>query len=136
MIPYLLLILLLAVSGALAFAWHVLRLAQQEIDRLDDVVETQGLEMVRLRARDLEVKKHAETLLIHMAPLVEKTDWMTGRWHGKFNELVRLENQRNQAAEHIRKALFEMPGIRDFTKAHGRDLFKGATTQGLRSLIG
>lgn len=121
-------------------ALSIFLLVDQE--RLENRVDSQHrqilnltAEIKRLELRDAEVKRHAETLLIHMAPLVEKTDWMTGRWHGKFEQLVQMENRRNDAAEHIRNALLAMPGIRDFTKRHGQDLWAGAITTGLQEIV-
>lgn len=47
-----------------------------------------------------------------MSPLIAKTDWMTGRWGGQFNTLVRLENQRNADVDTARKALYEIPMVK------------------------
>lgn len=46
--------------------------------------------------------------------LIEKTDWMTGRWGGRFNELVALEKQRNAAVDLVRKRLWDVPEIHEY----------------------
>jgi hypothetical protein len=38
---------------------------------------------------------------------------MTGRWNGQFNALVHLENKRNTTVDNARKALWEIPLVRD-----------------------
>lgn len=79
-------------------------------------VKAQRVEMTRLKDRnfDLQVRADqadaaAEKTILAVAPLVEKTDWMTGRWGGQFNELVRMENARNDQIDKVRKAIMSAP---------------------------
>lgn len=51
-------------------------------------------------------------LALAVTPLIEKTDWMTGRWAGRFDELVAAENRRNDLVVRARKSLFALPGVR------------------------
>lgn len=51
-----------------------------------------------------------------VTPLIEKSDWMTGRWHGQFNTLVSMENQRNDRVEAARRALWKIPVVADATR--------------------
>jgi len=51
-------------------------------------------------------------LALAVTPLIEKTDWMTGRWAGRFDELVAAENRRNDLVVAARKSLFALPGVR------------------------
>jgi len=48
-------------------------------------------------------------LLVKVAPLLEKTDWMTGRWGGKFDQLLALEKKRNEQVQALRSVYFNHP---------------------------
>lgn len=61
-------------------------------------------------ARDLDYQ--LATVLTKVAPLIEKTDWMTGRWGGKFDQLVAMENKRNNTIDIVRRALMNTPSVR------------------------
>lgn len=68
----------------------------------------------------------ANDIVLAAAPLVEKTDWMTGRWGGQFQTLVRMESKRNQSVEKVRKAMFDIPhvqslGVAIFTAPTNKD---------------
>lgn len=59
--------------------------------------------------RDTEA--HTMSILRTVVPLVEKTDWMTGRWGGQFSTLVSMENARNRKVEAVRKHLMSLPMV-------------------------
>jgi hypothetical protein len=86
-------------------AWSLIQ-TRSELDRRID-----ELTMERRRLRETE--KQATELVGKVTPLIEKTDWMTGRWNGQFDTLVRLENQRNAAVDTARQAIWEIPIVRD-----------------------
>jgi hypothetical protein len=62
-------------------------------------------------ANDAEAKVFA----LQMAPLLEQTDWMTGRWGGQFNTLVAMENSRNEKVRNARRAFNEIPLVQRAT---------------------
>jgi hypothetical protein len=86
-------------------AWSLVQ-TRSELDRRID-----ELTMERRRLRETE--KQATELVGKVTPLIEKTDWMTGRWNGQYATLVRLENQRNAAVDTARQAIWEIPIVRD-----------------------
>jgi predicted Holliday junction resolvase-like endonuclease len=55
-------------------------------------------------------------LAVKFTPLLEQTDWMTGRWGGKFNQLVTMEKDRNTAVVSARAALFNAPFMQEATR--------------------
>ncbi|MFF1701289.1 hypothetical protein [Streptomyces sp. NPDC058252] len=91
-------------TAALLFAAHSVLKARAELA----VERNKRAEVEKTLARtELRVTAFAAK----MAPLIAKTDWMTGRWGGQFDTLVRLENQRNADVDTARKALYEIPMI-------------------------
>lgn len=83
-----------------------------------DHIETKALHAITGRARDkaeAEVRRldgEMTRLLLNLQPLIEKTDWMTGRWAGQFQTLVSLESKRNAAVEAVRHALMDIPSVK------------------------
>lgn len=57
----------------------------------------------------------AKVLALAVTPLLEQTDWMTGRWGGKFDQLVALENARNANVRNARRAFNEIPLVQRAT---------------------
>jgi hypothetical protein len=57
----------------------------------------------------------AKVLVLAVTPLLEQTDWMTGRWGGKLDQLVRLENSRNANVRNARRAFNEIPLVQRAT---------------------
>lgn len=86
-------------------AWSLVQ-TRAELDRRIDQLTMQ-------RRRLNETEKQATELVARVTPLIKKTDWMTGRWNGQFNTLVRLENERNDAVDTARRAIWEIPIVRD-----------------------
>ncbi|MFE4681578.1 hypothetical protein ACFRNJ_12170 [Streptomyces sp. NPDC056721] len=75
------------------------------------------LSIERTRRRDIEerlsrTEHRVADFVAKVAPLIAKTDWMTGRWHGQFQALVHLENKRNTAVDTARRALGDIPMIK------------------------
>ena len=66
---------------------------------LVDLLQTNA-EITDTAARVLEEMTY---LIDVIEPLLEKTDWMTGRWGGQFNVLVRMEERRNKIIDDIRR---------------------------------
>lgn len=50
-------------------------------------------------------KQDVADLATAVTPLLEQTDWMTGRWGGQFQTLQALEDRRNRDVENARRAL-------------------------------
>lgn len=58
-----------------------------------------------------ETQSRADRVVLAVTPLIEKTDWMTGRWGGQFQSLVAMEAKRNTAVETVRKELSSIPHV-------------------------
>jgi hypothetical protein len=111
-----------ALTGAALFLGallYVVRVALTQ-QRLLEQKRSELSDEMRLReeaeARLAKTEKQAKTLVERVAPLIEKTDWMTGRWHGQFTTLVDLENKRNERVEQARKALWDIPLVFDLIR--------------------
>lgn len=94
--------------SVLVMVWRLINITA-ELDRISD-------ELARERGARQKVEEQSLRLVEKVAPLIEQTDWMTGRWHGQFNTLVRLENKRNEAATAARRALWDIPLVADHLK--------------------
>ncbi|MFJ6508632.1 hypothetical protein [Streptomyces sp. NPDC091879] len=89
----------------LVAAWGLVTTRAELDKRLD--------ELVMQRRRLKETEEQALALVDKVTPLIEKTDWMTGRWQGQFSTLVHLENKRNAKVDTARRAIWEIPIVRD-----------------------
>jgi low affinity Fe/Cu permease len=95
--------------GCMMFmAWHLINL-RTELDRKID-------ELIMERVAHRKTRDSALALVEKVTPLIEQTDWMTGRWHGQFNTLQRLETKRNEAVVTARRALWEIPLVAEHIK--------------------
>lgn len=96
-----------------------LRLARtsNEKHRLEDLIE--GAEM-----RAAYSDQQAEKLVLAVSPLIVKTDWMTGRWHGQFDFLRHMEAKRNEEVEVARAVISTFPVVRDSVDPN--EVFAGA----------
>jgi ABC-type lipoprotein release transport system permease subunit len=99
------------------------------IGALRKIVTDLRTEASHLRMRDAAHKMSIQAATVAIAPLLEKTDWMSGRWNGQFGALVQKENYRNNAVDRVRKALIDSPGVSDFTTEHRVDILKGVSEQ-------
>lgn len=86
-------------------AWCAIELRAQ-LDKANDTILFE-------RSRRRRTEEEALDLVAKVTPLIEKTDWMTGRWHGQFNTLVGLENKRNEQVDQARRALWSIPLVAD-----------------------
>jgi hypothetical protein len=77
------------------------------------VLDEKIAELEAERKRLKETEDQVLEVVSRVTPLIEKTDWMTGAWKGQFNALVHLENKRNTTVDNARKALWEIPLVRD-----------------------
>ncbi|MGW0626193.1 hypothetical protein [Streptomyces sp. NPDC002758] len=89
-------------------AWALINLRT----KLDRKIDELAMESERRR----RTEKQALALVEKVTPLIEQTDWMTGRWHGQYNTLVRLEADRNAAVVTARRALWTIPLVADHLK--------------------
>jgi hypothetical protein len=96
------------VGCMLFMAWALINLRTQ-LDRKID-------ELTVERQRRHKTERDAARLVEKVTPLIEQTDWMTGRWHGQFNTLQRLEAKRNEAVVAARRALWDIPLVADHIK--------------------
>ena len=67
-------------------------------------------------ARLFRTERQVEALVEAVVPLIEKSDWMTGRWGGQFNTLVAMENERNARVDKARRAIWAIPIVDDATR--------------------
>jgi hypothetical protein len=105
-----LLILANALLLVAAFSW--LLLSRRKLRR-----ENKELQFALEFAEQWAIVNEAEAKVfaLAMTPLLEQTDWMTGRWGGKFDQLVRLENSRNASVRNARRAFNEIPLVQRAT---------------------
>jgi hypothetical protein len=104
-------------------AWSLINTRSE----LDKRLEELAIERQRLK----ETEEQALALVAKVTPLIEKTDWMTGRWQGQFSTLVHLENKRNIKVDTARRAIWEIPIVRDHIErslTFGDDLTVSAPT--------
>lgn len=91
--------------------------ARQQRDGLREDIDVQT--KLRFAATERVEKTDAQMveLVVAVTPLIEKTDWMTGRWNGQFNTLVSMEQSRNAQVEKVRKALWKIPVVAEATQS-------------------
>lgn len=101
-----------AVLISIVFLWlcALLREKRLDADRGWEQAERSAADADRADAKSVEA-------FLAVVPLIEKSDWMTGRWKGQFLQLVELETIRNNAVDKARRVLWEIPAV----KAHIRD---------------
>lgn len=87
------------------------------------------------RAKAVEEKRLSVEIVERVLPLVEKTDWMTGRWGGQFSTLQALEYRRNAQVDAVRKAIMSLPSVNDLTVAEKLGALQGAGNAALNGLV-
>ena len=88
-------------------------------------------ELDEARQRVRKTDDSAAKIVRAVLPLVEKTDWMTGRWAGQFQTLVRLEEERNRQVERVQREIMALPAAQDLNKI---DLLRSASTTAFKGL--
>lgn len=66
-------------------------------------------------ARTHKTDDDVAALIEGISPLVEKTDWMTGRWGGQFATLTAMENARNAQVDLVRTIIMNTPLVKEQT---------------------
>jgi hypothetical protein len=95
--------------GCMMFmAWALINLRTQLDQRTD--------ELAMEHRRRQKVEEQSLRLVEKVTPLIEQTDWMTGRWHGQFHLLQKKESDRNAAVVSARRALWDIPLVADHLK--------------------
>ena len=89
-------------------------LLQQRLHRVKALLADALNDLEAAAARESVTNHHVEEIFLSLSPLLEQTDWMTGRWGGQFETLVRMERSRNSVAVGIRSKLFALPFMKDF----------------------
>lgn len=103
---YVIVFIVTVYSAVVLYAAWGLVTTRAELDKRLD-------ELVMQRRRLKETEEQALALVDKVTPLIEKSDWMTGRWQGQFSTLVALENKRNAKVDTARRAIWEIPIVRD-----------------------
>ena len=106
----------------------------QRLHRINAIVASISATLDEAQEREIVTNLRVSNILITMTPLLEQTDWMTGRWGGQFQTLVSMENRRNTAARNIRTKLFELPAIKDYTSGNMLDILTASSTVALREM--
>lgn len=83
-----------------------------ENEDLADQIASVHSSNIRLRQQQIDI-------IDAVLPLVEKTDWMTGRWGGKFEQLVALERSRNEQVERVRRHIMSSDAVTGYIDEHG-----------------
>ena len=86
------------------------------------------------KVREWTTNQHMEKVLVSLSPLLEQTDWMTGRWGGQLQTLVSMEKARNATAVAIRTQLMSLPFIEEYVSENVFGLFTGSATTALKGI--
>jgi len=113
----------------------VILLLVQRIERVNGLLADALSDLEKAAVRESATNRGVEDVLISLSPLLEQTDWMTGRWGGQFQTLVSMENARNRAAVSIRSKLFAMPFMKDFFSENKAALFTGVTKYAATGMV-
>lgn len=74
-----------------------------------------------LHARVVATEEYANRVVLGVVPLLEKTDWMSGRWNGQFQSLVSMEAKRNGKIDKVRRDLNSIPVVHETSIAMVRN---------------
>jgi hypothetical protein len=125
-------------SIALGFSVFVLLLVTvlliQRIQQKNDLLRNMLEALQEAKAREWTTNQRMEKVLVSLSPLLEQTDWMTGRWGGQFQTLVSMEKTRNATAVAIRTQLMSLPFIKEYVSENALGLFTGSTTTALKGM--
>jgi hypothetical protein len=92
----------------LVMLWRLIE-TQARLDRTETELQIE-------HTRRLSTEDQALQLVEKVTPLIEKTDWMTGRWSGQFSTLLRMENDRNDLVDNARRSIWSIPLVADHIK--------------------
>lgn len=81
----------------------------------------------RATRRIAETVQGITDVVLAITPVIEQTDWMTGRWHGNFAGLQAAERRRNAAVVDVRRAMTRIPLVRDAANRNKVDIFKAVS---------
>lgn len=104
----LILLAVVAIVGICGTVWFV-----NETDIQRRKYEDEAEAHLATKTRLVTTEQRTDRVLLALAPLVEKTDWMTGRWSGQFATLQSLEKKRNGAVDRVRRDLMSIPKIKE-----------------------
>lgn len=120
----------------------ILILLMQRIHRVNNLLsgaltdlETAAYRESVLRVRESTTNRHVEEIFLSLSPLLEQTDWMTGRWGGQFETLARMERSRNSAAVDIRSKLFALPFLKEYFSGNKMTLFTGVAESVVTEMV-
>lgn len=114
MIIYLLGVYAVASAILLITVGMLLHRAHQSLDRTLDALDIETLRASTAVAKANTLSAQQQSVLLNITPLLEKTDWMTGRWGGQFETLVSLEKKRNDSVDIVRKSLMDNPVVKHY----------------------
>jgi len=129
-LPYL---IALQVLMALMFLLVILLLVQR-IERMSALMADALSDLETAHIRQSETNHAVGRIFILLSPLLEQTDWMTGRWGGRLGELISLEKARNATTVAIRARLFSTPFMQDFFSENKTGLLKGSLQAGFTGM--
>ena len=112
----------------------VILLLVQRIERVNELLRSALSDLDIANIRESDTNRAVGRVFILLSPLLEQTDWMTGRWGGRFGELVHLENARNRAAVDIRSKLFALPFMKEYVSENTAAIRMGSLQSGLTGI--
>jgi hypothetical protein len=113
----------------------VILLLVQRIERVNSLLADALSDLEKAAVRESTTNHQVEEIVMSLSPLLEQTDWMTGRWGGQFQTLVSMENARNRAAVGIRSKLFALPFMKDFFSANKSALSTGSMQSATTGIV-
>ena len=113
----------------------VILLLVQRIERVNSLLADALSDLEKAAVRESTTNHQVEEIVMSLTPLLEQTDWMTGRWGGQFQTLVSMENARNRAAVDIRSKLFALPFMKDYLSENKMALFTGSMQSATTGIV-
>jgi len=123
LIYFLLLVLIIAVL-----------LLVTELRKTKELLAYVNADFQEARIRESVTNRQVGEVFLHISPLLEQTDWMTGRWGGQFETLVRMENRRNAATVGIKQILLGLPYLKDYIAGNKVALHMGSVQDALTGI--
>ena len=111
-----------------------LLLLATELRKTKELLGYANTDLQEARIRESVTNRQVGEVFLHISPLLEQTDWMTGRWGGQFETLVRMENRRNAATVGIKKILLGLPYLKNYISENKVALHMGSTQDALTGI--
>jgi len=104
----------------------VIVLLVQRIERVNSLLADALNDLETAAYRESTTNHKVEEVFLALAPILEQTDWMTGRWGGRLGELIGLEKARNATTVAVRARLLSTPFMIGYFSEHKMPLLTGS----------